>query len=108
LSGGCWTYHCQVRSCRVAVSIYSSFQWSGGSVATNLMIPSSANTCESINSSSLLLVVRLLLTLLQHPPKMRPTMLTGRTIAAIARGEVSVLATRFVWARTTPVRQDVK
>jgi hypothetical protein len=70
--------------------------WSGGSVATNLMIPSSANTCESINSSSLLLVVRLLLTLLQHPPKMRPTMLTGRTIAAIARGKVPVLATRLI------------
>jgi len=74
------------------------FQWSGGNVATNLMIPSKANTCESVSFNSQSLVVRLLLTLLQHPPKMRPTMLTGRTIAAIAPGKVSVLATRLVYS----------
>jgi hypothetical protein len=82
---------------RVVVSVYSSFQWSGGIFDTNLMIPSSANTCKPVSLYSQSLVVRLLLTLLQHPPKMRPTMLTGRTIAAIARGRISVLTTRPVY-----------
>jgi hypothetical protein len=73
---------------RVVVSAYFFIHRSGGNVATNLMIPSNANTCESISSRFLYrIVICLLLTLLQHPPKMRPTMLTGRTIAAIARGQ---------------------
>jgi hypothetical protein len=82
---------------RVVVSAYFSIHRSGGNVATNLMMPSNANTCESISSRFLYrLAICLLLTLLQHPPKMRPTMLTGRTIAAIARGKIFVLATRLV------------